>query len=199
MAATPTRVRFGSFSADAAGCACRSMSALPAKATYLLRGNEMTRWAMSSHYRKGFGLRLRSAALVSAPILYLAALLQTSALAAETPWRIKASPKNAFPSTPSAFPRPGCMSQAPEPSPIRKSGRIYAFMTHCVEAIRKRRDLIERHLGDDFGSSGSTRDQFGLGSFPFATALRAISMSCSGKASRLTPIRLLAHCLRAVP
>ena len=26
---------------------------------------------------------------------------------------------------------------------IRKSGRIYAFMTHCVEAIKKRRDLIE--------------------------------------------------------
>lgn len=26
---------------------------------------------------------------------------------------------------------------------IRKSGRIYAFMAHCVEAIRKRRDLIE--------------------------------------------------------
>jgi hypothetical protein len=26
---------------------------------------------------------------------------------------------------------------------IRKSGRIYAFMTHCVEAIKKLRDLIE--------------------------------------------------------
>jgi hypothetical protein len=25
----------------------------------------------------------------------------------------------------------------------RKSGRIYAFMTHCVEAIKKRRDPIE--------------------------------------------------------
>jgi DNA-binding transcriptional LysR family regulator len=44
---------------------------------------------------------------------------------------------------------------------IRKSGRnIHVHGTHCEEAIRKRRDLI----------AGSTRDQFGLGSFPFATA-----------------------------
>lgn len=30
---------------------------------------------------------------------------------------------------------------------IRKSGRIYAFMTHCIEAISKHRDLIEGLCG----------------------------------------------------
>lgn len=34
---------------------------------------------------------------------------------------------------------------------IRKSGRIYAFMTHCVQAIRKRRELIEGHCGTILG------------------------------------------------
>ena len=34
---------------------------------------------------------------------------------------------------------------------IRKSGRIYAFVTHCVEAIRKRRDLIEGLWGTTLG------------------------------------------------
>jgi DNA-binding transcriptional LysR family regulator len=28
---------------------------------------------------------------------------------------------------------------------IRKSGRVYAFMAHCIEAIGKRRDLVEGH------------------------------------------------------
>lgn len=34
---------------------------------------------------------------------------------------------------------------------IRKSGRIYAFMTHCVQAIRKRRELVEGHCGTILG------------------------------------------------
>ncbi|TCU02118.1 LysR family transcriptional regulator [Rhizobium sullae] len=34
---------------------------------------------------------------------------------------------------------------------IRKSGRIYAFMTHCIEAIGKRRDLVEGRLGTTSG------------------------------------------------
>lgn len=30
---------------------------------------------------------------------------------------------------------------------IRRSGRIYAFMTHCAEAIGQSRDLVEVRLG----------------------------------------------------
>ncbi|MEH0196343.1 LysR family transcriptional regulator [Caulobacter sp. CCNWLY153] len=31
---------------------------------------------------------------------------------------------------------------------IRRSGRIYAFMSHCVETISRQRDLVEGRLGD---------------------------------------------------
>ena len=34
---------------------------------------------------------------------------------------------------------------------IRKSGRIYAFMTHCIEAISKNRDLVEGLRGKTSG------------------------------------------------
>lgn len=30
---------------------------------------------------------------------------------------------------------------------IRRSGRVYAFMTHCAEAIGQSRDLVEGRLG----------------------------------------------------
>jgi DNA-binding transcriptional LysR family regulator len=37
---------------------------------------------------------------------------------------------------------------------IRKSGRIYAFMTHCIEAIGRNRDLVEGLHGETFGPAG---------------------------------------------
>jgi DNA-binding transcriptional LysR family regulator len=47
---------------------------------------------------------------------------------------------------------------------IRKSERIYAFMTHCVRAIRKRRDLIE-------GIRGTTGDSTDVAEINAASAL----------------------------
>jgi hypothetical protein len=50
--------------------------------------------------------------------------------------------------------------------------------------------------GASWDGSGSARyggDQVGLVSLRDSTALKVISMSCSGKASLVTPIRLLAH------
>jgi LysR substrate binding domain len=37
---------------------------------------------------------------------------------------------------------------------IRKSGRIYAFMTHCIEMISKNRDLVEGLRGTILGPPG---------------------------------------------
>lgn len=37
---------------------------------------------------------------------------------------------------------------------IRKSGRIYAFMTHCIETIGKNRNLIEGLCGTTLGRAG---------------------------------------------
>jgi hypothetical protein len=37
---------------------------------------------------------------------------------------------------------------------IRKSGRIYAFMTHCIDAISKNRDLVEGLHGTTLGPAG---------------------------------------------
>jgi DNA-binding transcriptional LysR family regulator len=75
---------------------------------------------------------------------------------------------------------------------IRKSGRIYAFMTlrgGDQKATRSDRGA----LGNDFGSGRCGGDHRGFASAPDSIALKVISMSCSGKASLVTPIRLLAH------
>jgi ribosomal protein S27AE len=48
-------------------------------------------------------------------------------------------------------------------------------------------------LGNDFGSGRSGGDHRGFASAPDRIALKVISMSCPGKASLVTPIRLLAH------
>jgi DNA-binding transcriptional LysR family regulator len=37
---------------------------------------------------------------------------------------------------------------------IRKSGRVCAFITYCIEAISKKRDLVEGHCGTPFGPAG---------------------------------------------
>ncbi|MDG2520618.1 LysR family transcriptional regulator [Caulobacter segnis] len=36
---------------------------------------------------------------------------------------------------------------------IRRSGRVFAFMNHCVEAIGRQRDLVEGRRGDILGAS----------------------------------------------
>ena len=38
---------------------------------------------------------------------------------------------------------------------IRRSGRIYAFMTHCAEAIGQSRDLVEGRLGAASGQGAA--------------------------------------------
>ncbi|NRP73324.1 HTH-type transcriptional regulator YofA [Ensifer psoraleae] len=52
---------------------------------------------------------------------------------------------------------------------IRKSGRVYAFMTHCIEAISKHRDLIEGRRGTTSGQSSVAK--LSSGSLLFRTAL----------------------------
>ncbi|PJR07958.1 LysR family transcriptional regulator, partial [Sinorhizobium meliloti] len=52
---------------------------------------------------------------------------------------------------------------------IRKSGRVYAFMTHCIEEISKHRDLIEGRRGTTSGQPSVAK--LSSGSLLFRTAL----------------------------
>ncbi|WP_369059029.1 LysR family transcriptional regulator [Caulobacter sp. 73W] len=48
---------------------------------------------------------------------------------------------------------------------IRRSGRVFAFMSHCVEAIGQQRDLVEGRRGEPFAASAPDRLRRAL-SFP---------------------------------
>lgn len=48
---------------------------------------------------------------------------------------------------------------------IRRSGRVFAFMSHCVEAIGQQRDLVEGRRGEAFAASAPDRLRRAL-SFP---------------------------------
>lgn len=51
---------------------------------------------------------------------------------------------------------------------IRRSGRIYAFMNHCAEAIGRQRDLVEGRFGPPSGRGGAVDRSWRPLSFPAA-------------------------------
>lgn len=51
---------------------------------------------------------------------------------------------------------------------IRRSGRVYAFMTHCAEAIGQSRDLVEGRLGAASGQGGGPSHRWRPLRFPAA-------------------------------
>jgi len=88
LSARSDLVRSGSFSTDLAGFDCRSMSALLRKATYLPRGNEMTRRANSGHARQKSWL---GAVLVQADALLISHIAPGRRTLAPSAWGASAS------------------------------------------------------------------------------------------------------------
>lgn len=62
-----------------------------------------------------------------------------------------------------------------------------------VGRLRGRAGGAARPYASDFGPGRRGGDHRGFASAPDSIALKVISMSCAGKASLVTPIRLLAH------
>jgi len=58
---------------------------------------------------------------------------------------------------------------------IRRSGRIYAFMMHCIDAIGERRDLIEGRRGLTGGCAGIAK---GAGRLPLSLPTALARSSC---------------------